>query len=167
MFSGSQRERLCGFVFEPDCIYYGMDSTNKGDPESIKLVRIDKSKLDTDRENARENVATVDSAFAVWGLTRTMFPDGLMVWSICETSVASFTPDRYLLQFYSFDTKMMHTVGYFDTSKMADEYKGFYAGSRMQCTASGVIFAKPTPTFNQLKYGYNSVSSHVKINLTM
>ena len=167
MFSGSQRERTCGFVFEQDCIYYGMDSTNNTDSNSIKIVKIDKNKLENDRENAREDVAVVDSAFAVYGLSRTYYPDGFIIWSQQEPG-ASFTPGRYILQFYDYGTKKLYPIACFDTSDIANsQYIGFYAGARVQHNPSGIIFAKPTRSLHQDKYGDNGISTHIKINITM
>lgn len=167
LFSGSQRERTCQFVFEQDCIYYGMDSTNNWDKESIKLVKIDRSKLETDRENCREDVASVDSGFAVYGLTRTFYPDGLIVWTQQEPG-ASFTPGRYILQFYDYGTKKMYPIAHFDTTGIANtQYIGFYAGAKVQHCNTGVIIAKPTRPFHQARYGDSYVSTHMRLNLTM
>lgn len=167
LFSGSQRERTCCFVFDKDCIYYGMDSTNNWDENSIKIVKIDRSKLETDRENCREDVAAVDSAFAVYGLSRTYYPDGFLVWSQQEPG-ASYTPGRYILQFYDYATKKLYPVAYFDTSAVSNsKYIGFYAGSRVQNAYSDCIFAKPTVSIHGERYGESKVSSHIKINLTM
>ena len=167
MFSGSQRERTCGFVFEQDCIYYGMDATCNWDKNFTKIVKIDKGKLDTDRANCREDVAVVDSAFAVYGLTRTYYPDGFIVWSQQEPA-ASYTPGRYILQFYDYATKKMYPIAYFNTSNIANSnYIGFYAGSREQHNPSGCIYAMPTRSLQSEKYGDSYVSTHIKINLTM
>lgn len=166
MFSGSQRERTCSFVFEQDCIYYGMDATSSYDKNFTKIVKIDKSKLDTDRANCREDVAIVDSAFAVYGLTRTMYPDGFIVWT--QQEPYSFAPGRYILQFYDYATKKLYPIAYFDTSNIpTSNYVGFYAGSRVQHSPTGDIYAKPTLVLHQEKYGYSYVSTHIKINLTM
>lgn len=167
MFSGSQRERTCCFVFEQDCIYYGMDSTNNTDENSIKIVKIDRSKLETDRANCREDVAVVGNAFAVYGMTRTFYPDGLIVWTQQEPN-ASYTPGRYILQFYDYATKKMYPIAYFDTSSIANsEYIGFFAGAKTQHCESGVIIAKPTRPLHQAKYGDSYVSTHIGLNLTM
>lgn len=169
MFSGSQRERTCGFVFESDYVYYGMDTTNKLDANSVKIVRIDKSKLETeeDRATARTDVATVDNAFAVYGLTRTFNPEGFLVWAQQEAE-RSFNPGRYILQFYHYGTEMLYPVAYFDTTKLSADttYTGFYAGARTQNVWSGTIFAKPTTNMQQARYGYSNVSAYIKLNLT-
>lgn len=165
MFSGSQRERTCGFLFEQDCIYYGMDSTNNWDDQSIKIVKIDRAKLETDRENCREDVAVVNNAYAVYGLTRTYSPDGFIVWSQYEPG-ASYVKDKYVLQFYEYNTKQMYPIASFDISGMPTKYIGFYAGQRRQDIFSGNIIAKPTPSLQHEKYGYSAVSTHIKVNLT-
>lgn len=167
IFSGSQRERTTGFVFEQDCIYYGMDSTNNTDLDSIKIVKIDRSKLDTDRENCRTDVATVDSAFAIRGLSRTYYPDGFIVFTMQEPN-ASFTPGRYILQFFDYATQKLYPIAYFDTSNMSNsENIGFYESARVQHTPSGAIYAMPSRQLHQAKYGDSYVSTHIKINLTM
>lgn len=166
MFSGSQRERTCGFVFEEDCIYYGMDSTNNWDENSIKIVKIDKSKLETDRENSREDVAIVDSAFAVYGLSKVFYPDGFIVWSQQEPG-ASYVKDRYILQFYDYGTKKLYPIARIDTSDVsASKYIGFYAGARIQSRYDGVVFAKPTACLQQDKLGSTNVSTHIRLNIT-
>lgn len=166
MFSGSQRERLCSFVFEKDCIYYGMDSTNNWDEQSVKIVKIDKSKLETDRANAREDVAVVDSAFAVYGLSKVWFPEGFIVWS--QREVGSFLKDRYILQFYDYATKKMYPIARFDISDVAEtNFVGFPAGARYQSRFSGVVIARPSPYLHQSKYNtHGNTSTHLKINVT-
>lgn len=167
LFSGSQRERTCGFVFEKDCIYYGMDSTNKVDENSIKIVKIDKAKLETDRDNCREDVATVDSAYAVYGLTKTFYPNGFIVWTKFEASVASFEKDRHVLQFYDYGTGKMYPIARIKTSHInKSEYIGFNAGSRLQCLESGIVFACPTRTMHQALMGDSNVSTHIKVRIT-
>ena len=146
---------------------YDMDSTNNTDENSIKIVKIDRSKLETDRANCREDVAVVGNAFAVYGMTRTFYPDGLIVWTQQEPN-ASYTPGRYILQFYDYATKKMYPIAYFDTSSIANsEYIGFFAGAKTQHCESGVIIAKPTRPLHQAKYGDSYVSTHIGLNLTM
>lgn len=167
MFSGSQRERTCGFVFEEDCIYYGMDAKHGTDPNFTRIIKIDKSKLDTDRENAREDVAVVDSCRSVYGLTRTFYPDGFIVWSQQEPD-SEFKTDSYTLQFFDYATKKLYPVAHFDISNISTtKYIGFYAGAKCQLLTNGVIFAKPTNSMHQERYGFNFVSRYIKINLTM
>lgn len=167
MFSGTQRERTCGFVFEEDCIYYGMDAKHGTDPNFTRIIKIDKSKLDTDRENAREDVAVVDSCRSVYGLTRTFYPDGFIVWTQQEPDSA-FKTNGYTLQFFDYATKRLYPVAYFDISNIpTSQYIGFYAGAKCQLLTNGVIFAKPTNSMHQEKYGYSFVSKYIKINLTM
>ena len=167
MFSGSQRERTCGFIFEEDCIYYGMDAKHGTDPNFTRIVKIDKYKLDDDRKNCREDVAVVDSCRPVYGLTRTFYPDGFIVWTQQEPD-SVFKTNDYKLQFYDYATKKLYTIAYFDISNMpTTRYIGFQAGAKCQSLTSGVIFAKPTNELHQEKYGFSHVSKHIKINLTM
>ena len=166
MFEGSQRERTCCFVFEKDCIYYGMDAKSTVDINFTKIIKIDKSKLDTDRANCREDVAVVDNCRPVYGLTRTFYPDGFIVWSQQEPG-AVFTSGKYTLQFYDYGTKKMYPIARFDISDISlTLHTGFYAGARYQLLSSGNIFAKPTSSMHQDKYGYSFVSKYIKINLT-
>lgn len=166
IFSGTQRERTCGFVFEKDCIYYAMDSTRADRETDTKIFKIDKSKLDTDRDNCREEVATVDSGYAVYGLSRTEYPRGFIVWSQFEPG-ASVTKDRYILQFYDYGTKKLYPIARIGTSDIEkNQYIGFYAGSRMQNVYSGVVFAKPTYSLQNGLLGNGNISTHVKVNIT-
>lgn len=169
MFSGSQRERTCRLIFEEDCIYYGMDSTNNADENSIKIVKIDRAKLETDRENCREDVATVNNAYSVYSLTRTYNPDGFIVWSMQEGG-ASFIKDTYVLQFYDYVTKKLYPIAYFDISNIPQKetkFIGFHGAQKRQDYFSGNIIAKPNPSLQQEKYNnFTSLSTCVKVNLS-
>lgn len=176
LFCGSQRERTCSFVFEPDCIYYGMDAKHGTDPTFTRIVKIDKTlledditngRLNTDEETCRTDVASVDCCRSIYGLTRTFYPDGLLVYTQHEPN-AVFTSNSYVLEFYDYTTKKLYPVAVFDISSIPKtDYIGFYAGSKYQSLISGVIFAKPTNSMHQNIYGYTEVSKHIKINLTM
>jgi hypothetical protein len=103
----------------------------------------------------------------VYGLTRTFYPDGFIVWTQQEPD-SVFKTDNYTLQFYDYATKKLYPIAYFDISNISTgKYIGFYAGAKCQSLTSGVIFAKPTNAMHQEKYGFNFVSKHIKINLTM
>lgn len=79
-----------------------------------------------------------------------------------------FKSNNYTLQFYDYATKKLYPIAYFDISKVdVSKYIGFYAGAKCQCLISGTIFAKPTNSMHQEKYGFWNVSKHIKINLTM
>lgn len=169
MFSGTQRERTCGFVFEEDCIYYGMDSTNNWDENSIKIVKIDKSRLGVpgwSDEDIREDVAVVNGAFAVYGLSKVFYPEGFIVWS--QREFGSFVKDKYVLEFYDYATKNIYPIAQFDISHVPETtFAGFLAGARYQSRFSGAVIARPSPCLHQAKYiSYDHTSTHVKINVT-
>lgn len=174
MFSGSQRERTCNLLFEKDYIYYGMDSTNNADLESIKIVRIDKSKLETaeDRATAREDVATIKNALACYGLSKFEFPHGFIVWTQHEPPVSGVATsvhiDQYVLQFYDYATQKLYPIATFDTSNISDsKYIGFYAGSRVMNASSGYVFVEPTPTLHQERdNSYARTSEAVRISVS-
>ena len=174
MFSGSQRERTCNLLFEEDYIYYGMDSTNNTDLESVKIVRIDKHKLETaeDRATAQEDVATIKNALACYGLSKMEFPHGFIVWTQHEPPVGdvatSIHIDQYVLQFYDYATQKLYPIATFDTSKIKDDkYIGFYAGSRVMNASSGYVFVEPTPALHQERdNSYARTSEAVRISVS-
>ena len=160
MWEGSQRERTCGFVFERDYIYYGMDSTSK-DVNGTKIVRVNKSDM------SRVDVGTVDMGYAVYTLTKTSYPEGFLVWACYENSTASVRSDRVVVQFYDYLTGKLYPVAYFNTKGFnPNEYAGFQGASRIQERISGNVFALPTPNLQQGKYGFSYVSRYIKANIT-
>lgn len=165
LFSGSQQFRTCGFIFEKDCIYYGMDSQSAMDESFNKLFKIDRSKLDTDRENCREIIGTVDSAYSVYGLTRTYYPNGFLVWTKREP--ASVQKNRIVLEFYDYETKQVYPVATFSLEGVSkNAYAGFEMGLRHQHHLSGIVFAKPSPDIDRKRWSYYGVSHYIRMNIT-
>lgn len=161
MYSGSQRDRLCNFVIEEDCMYYGMDSRSEADEQFTKIVKINKSDM------SREDVAFVDKAYPVYGLSKVYMPDGFIVWAQYEPGGSTYT-GRHILQFYDYATGKLMPIGRLDTSFVdGDQYIGFEAGARMQQIASGIVFAKPRRSLLQDRFGYVNTSAYVKVNVTL
>ena len=160
MFEGSQRERTCCFVFEKDYIYYGMDSTNISHIEDIKIVRINRSDL------SRTDVAIVDKGYAVYSLTKTLFPEGFLIWTCYEGVGVSVESDEIIVQFYDYLTEKTYPVAHFNLKGSTGIYKGFMSASRHQEYQTGNIFVLPTPNLLQFKHGHSTVSAHIKVNVT-
>ncbi len=160
LFQGSQRERVCSFVFEEDYIYYGMDSAQSTTDHS-KIVRINKTTLE------REDIATVDMGHAVYCLTKTFYPEGFLVWSVYE-HYANQHSDRILIEFYDYYSEKLYEVARVSRKKLPhNENVGFRNASRYQDMVNGSIFVEPTSNIQQLKYGSIRVSRLMRCKLTM
>ena len=170
--AGTQQERTCSFAFDKNYVYYGMDTPTVG-KDNVKIFRIDKSKIGTTDENGnpidpREVVATVDSGYPVYCLTKCEYPEGFLVWTVFEKSTNNIT-NRHVVEFYDFVTQKLYPVAKFDTSDaMAAgyDYVGFTSASRYTDRFTGVSVVKPHFSMQQAKYGYGSVSRHIKVQVT-
>lgn len=143
LYSGSQRERTCSFVFTPTHVYYGMDSAQKTLTHS-KIVKIAKSDL------SREDVATVYAGRAVYSLTRTWTPNGFLVWSQSEGASNSVYTGEERVQWFDLRTETLHDVASFPTVGYSTAlYHGFQSASRYQDVVNGTIYARPSISLGQ------------------
>ncbi len=164
LFSGSQRERACSFVFTADYVYYGTDSASQS-RTAAKIVRIKRSDL------TRDDVATVYEGRAVYSLTRTWNPDGFLVWS-CSEGAASYATDLEMVQFYDFHTGLLYDVAGFSTLGLSKAvYHGFQSASRYQDVQNGTILARPTASLAQSRtaahFTSTTVSRFARASITM
>lgn len=169
---GTQQERTCSFVIDKKYIYYGMDAPTVG-KDNVKIFRIDKSKIgttDTDGNpiDPREVVAHVDSGYPVYCLTKCDYPEGFLVWSVFEKGTNNIT-NRHVVEFYDYVTQKLHPVAKFDTSDaMAAgyDYVGFTSASRYADKYTGAAIVMPHFSMQQAKYGYMTVSRHIRVYVT-
>lgn len=149
IFSGSQRERTCSFVFEKNCIYYGMDSQSMY-PTHNKIVRINRGDL------SREDIGYTNNAYSVYGLTKTVAPAGFLIWTIREPHFIK--SDHITIQFYDEQTGVLADIAHLSIDAASEEYNGFYGASRCQDDVTNNFFVQPTISLGQEKYGWGKVS---------
>lgn len=158
--SGSQQYRCTGFLFEPDAVYWGMDTP--ASTVQTKLFKADKSTF-----TAEEIGRQVDNQ-AIYMLTRTWFPAGFLVFPVSELS--STKTGRNVIQFYDFSRKKLISVAEIPwLNANPDQSIGFPVASRYQCVHSGVILVSEfglripyAPTTN-----VNVVTSQLRMQMSV
>lgn len=131
---GSQEFRTLGFVFTSDYIYWAMDNEAANVPTKIfKSSRTDVL--------AREVVGLADNNLPIYGITRTFYPPGFLIFPDHEPTS---TYDSHLrVEFFNLASEELKTVAKLPIfSKTASEYYGFNAASRYQCRTTGIITAE-------------------------
>lgn len=161
MFSNGQKYRTLQFVFEKDCIYYAMDSTTASTHPFTKLFRIDRSTMEV------KEVADIKNNFAVYNITRTFIPEGLIIWS-CNENHSSVEANSVTIQFFDYKTQTIKDIYNFPFHGVKNTYRGFQAGSRYQDMESGNVFFMPTLKIGQLAYGsMGTCSRYFKAKITI
>jgi hypothetical protein len=171
--AGTQRERTCSFIFDKKYMYYGMDTPTVG-ANNVKLFRIEKTKIGAVDEDGnpidpREEIATVDSGYPVYCLTKCEYPEGFLVWTVFEKSTNNIT-NRHVVEFYDYATQKLYPVAFYNTKEAMDaghDYVGFTSASRHMDRFNGYGVVKPHFTMQQDKYGYVTVSRYIRLRLTM
>ena len=155
--SGSQHERTTSFVFEKDYIFFGMDSPDAGIKSSV--YKLNKNTLD------KSEVCQVYSNYAIYSLTRTLYPKGFLIWTVKESS--SLDDDYMVIQFYSYDTNSLVDVAKINISDYG-YFTGFNSASNYQDIRTGAIISRASDTFKNDYLG-NSVnrSNYFICNLSM
>lgn len=156
LFSGSQNERTLSFVFESDYVYYAMDSPDEGVPSYI--FRINKTTMD------KEVVARVYNNLAVYGLTKTFYPHGFLVWLVCEPY--SKQSNKYKVQFYSYKDNKLHDVAEIDSTEFTPGY-GILEASRYQSLQDGRFFISATGAIAKPGWPSTNISYILKGLLTI
>lgn len=155
--SGSQHERTTSFVFEQDYVYFGMDSPDYFLDSDI--YKINKNTLE------KTKVCSVYGNYAIYNLTRTLYPKGILIWTVKET--ASLNDDYMYIQFYSYDSNSLLDVAKIRIANYGS-FTGFNAASNYQDIRTGSIIARATDAFKN-DYNGNSVnrSNYYICNLSM
>lgn len=160
MFANGQQTRTLQFVFEKDCIYYAMDSTTASTRKFTKLFKINREDMSV------VEVADIKNNFAVYNITRTYTPNGLIIWA-CNENVASVDADSVCIQFYDYATETIKDIYNYPFNGIKNTYRGFQAASRRQDMESGNIFFMPTLNIGQSAYGtMNTCSRYFKAKIT-
>lgn len=160
MFANGQQTRTLQFVFEKDCIYYAMDSTTASTRKFTKLFKINREDMSV------VEVADIKNNFAVYNITRTYTPNGLIIWA-CNENVASVDADSVCIQFYDYATGTIKDIYNYPFNGIKNTYRGFQAASRRQDMESGNIFFMPTLNIGQSAYGtMNTCSRYFKAKIT-
>ena len=144
--SGSQHERTTSFVFEQDYVYFGMDSPDYFLDSDI--YKINKNTLE------KTKVCSVYGNYAIYNLTRTLYPKGILIWTVKET--ASLNDDYMYIQFYSYDSNSLLDVAKIRIANYGS-FTGFNAASNYQDIRTGSIIARATDAFKN-DYNGNSVN---------
>lgn len=160
MFANGQQTRTLQFVFEKDCIYYAMDSTTASTRKFTKLFKINREDMSV------VEVAGIKNNFAVYNITRTYTPNGLIIWA-CNENVASVDADSVCIQFYDYASGTIKDIYNYPFNGIKNTYRGFQAASRRQDMESGNIFFMPTLNIGQSAYGtMNTCSRYFKAKIT-
>lgn len=144
MAEGSQEFRTLGFVFTPNYIYWAMD--NESAIIETKIFKAPKTDL-----SARQVVGRADNNMPIYGITRTFYPPGFLMFPNHEPTS---TYDYVLrIQFFDFATERLSTAAEIPKfSRLATEYYGFNASSRYQCRTTGVIAVEAADINNLDEY---------------
>ena len=137
-YSGSQKTRTLGFVFEKDAIYYGMDSPQPEEPSH--LYRINRNKVSGIALDDIQSVGISKNGWAIYNLTKMIIPSGILIFSVYERANDSVPNDQYCIEFYDYSKKKIITVGTFDISKETGGYVGVMYAPRYQDMISGKVF---------------------------
>ena len=146
LYAKGQQTRTLQFVFEKDCIYYAMDSTLATKKKFTKLFKINRKDMSV------TEVADIKDNFAVYNITRTYMPDGLLIWA-CNEGMASVDAESVCIQFYDYNSGTVKEIYNFPFNGIKNSYRGFQAASRRQNEESGNIFFMPTINIGQALYG--------------
>lgn len=161
MGGGSQEFRTLSFVFESDYVYYGMDCPLASTPS--KLFRADKTTF------ARTEIATTYNGNAVYSLTRTFFPAGILI--IPNHEPTSVPAEDIRIQFYDFISNNLKTVAKIKRFNLSNNaYWGFNEAGRYQCKSTGAIIMElanfsSTPYYRGM--ASNSVTGWLRGKLSM
>lgn len=137
-YSGSQKTRTLGFVFEKDAIYYGMDSPQPEEPSH--LYRINRNKVSGVALDDIQSVGISKNGWAIYNLTKMIIPSGILIFSVYERANDSIPNNQYCIEFYDYSKKKIITVGTFDISKETGGYVGVMYAPRYQDMISGKVF---------------------------
>lgn len=137
-YSGSQKTRTLGFVFEKDAIYYGMDSPQPEEPSH--LYRINRNEVSGVALDDIQSVGISKNGWAIYNLTKMIIPSGILIFSVYERANDSIPNDQYCIEFYDYSKKKIITVGTFDISKETGGYVGVMYAPRYQDMISGKVF---------------------------
>lgn len=137
-YSGSQKTRTLGFVFEKDAIYYGMDSPQPEEPSH--LYRINRDKVSGAALDDIQSVGISKNGWAIYNITKMIIPSGILIFSVYERANNSIPNDQYCIEFYDYSKKRIITVGTFDISKETGGYVGVMYAPRHQDMISGKVF---------------------------
>lgn len=137
MGGGSQEFRTLNFVFtghDDKRVYWGMDNPAAEIP--CKIFASSKDDL-----SGKEIIGYTFDNLPVYALTRTIFPNGFLIWLDHEPS--SKHNDHIPVQFYDFRLKTIKTVAeipvfYIDRNG----YYGFNSAAKYQCPVTGHITAE-------------------------
>lgn len=162
MASGNQKYRTCGFLFEKDYMYWGMDTPSN----SIKsyIYKSDKNDL----SNPISLGMQTDNQ-AIYMLTRTWFPAGFLIFPVHEPVT---TPsNRTIIQFYDFARSKLYDIAEIPHMGLdTNLYTGFPNASRYQDTLTGEIFASISyelMTKYSIPLSKNVISSVCKMEVTL
>ncbi len=137
-YSGSQKTRTLGFVFEKDAIYYGMDSPQPEEPSH--LYRINRNKVSGIALDDIQSVGISKNGWAIYNITKMIIPSGILIFSVYERANGSIPNNQYCIEFYDYSKKKIITVGTFDISKETGGYVGVMYAPRYQDMISGKVF---------------------------
>lgn len=137
-YSGSQKTRTLGFVFEKDAIYYGMDSPQPEEPSH--LYRINRNGVSGIALDDIQSVGISKNGWAIYNITKMIIPSGILIFSVYERANDSIPNNQYCIEFYDYSKKTIITVGTFDISKETGGYVGVMYAPRYQDMISGKVF---------------------------
>lgn len=137
-YSGSQKTRTLGFVFEKDAIYYGMDSPQPESPSHLyKIVRNTVSLAPTDNII---DLGTSQNGWAIYNLTKMIIPSGILIFTVYERANSSIPNNKYRLEFFDYSKQKIITIGEFDITRETGGYVGVMYAPRYQDMISGKVF---------------------------
>lgn len=144
MGEGTQEFRTLGFVFTPNYIYWAMD--NESAIIETKIFKAPKTDL-----SSRQVVGRADNNMPIYGITRTFYPPGFLMFPNHEPTS---TYDYALrIQFFDFATERLSTAAEIPRfSRLATAYYGFNASCRYQCRTTGVIAVEAADINNLDEY---------------